>query len=86
MRGKKGVEEPRTTERVAKFIELLGNREITLKSDTELAIIAFRNRVVEVCRAEVTAEDAVKGYKESNGLIENTAMRILEFITCHIEN
>ena len=41
---KKGVEEPWTIERVAKFIDLLGYREITLKSDTEPAIIAFRNR------------------------------------------
>ena len=38
---KKGVEEPWTTERVVKFIDLLGYREITLKSDTEPAIIAF---------------------------------------------
>ena len=35
---KKGVEEPWTIERVAKFIDLLGYREITLKSDTEPAI------------------------------------------------
>ena len=32
---KKGVEEPRRIERVAKFIDLLGYREIMLKSDTE---------------------------------------------------
>ena len=56
-----GVEEPWTIERVAKFIDLLGYREITLKSDTEPAIIAFRNRVAEACKAEVTTEDAVKG-------------------------
>ena len=31
---KKGVEEPWTIERVAKFIDLLGYREITLKSNT----------------------------------------------------
>ena len=68
---KKGVEEPWTIERVAKFIDLLGYREITLKSDTEPAIIAFRNRVAEACKAEVTTEDARKGDKESNGLIEN---------------
>ena len=43
---KKGVEEPWTGERVAKFIDLLGYREITLKSDTEPAITASRNRVV----------------------------------------
>ena len=38
---KKGIEEPWTSERVAKFIDLLGYREITLKSDTEFAIIAL---------------------------------------------
>ena len=67
---KKGVEEPWTIERVVKFIDLLGYREITLKSDTEPAIIAFRNRVAEMCKAEVATEDAVKGDKEPNGLIE----------------
>ena len=86
---KKGVEEPWTVERVAKFIDLLGYREITLKSDTEPAIIAFRNRVAEACKAEVTTEDAVKGDKESNGLIENAVMLIrgiIRTIKCHIES
>ena len=32
-------------------------------SDTEPAIIAFRNRVAEMCKAEVAPEDAVKGDK-----------------------
>ena len=73
---KKGVEEPWTVDRVAKFIDSLGYREITLKSDTEPAIIAFRNRVAKACKAEVTMEDAVKGDKESNGLIENAVMLI----------
>ena len=73
---KKGVEEPWTIETVAKFIDLLGYREITLKSDTEPAIIAFRNRVAKACKAEVTTEDAVKGDKESNGFIENAVMLI----------
>ena len=80
---KKGVEEPWTIERVAKFIDL------TLKSDTEPAIIAFRNRVAEACKAEVTTEDAVKGDKESNGLIENAVMLIrgiIRTIKCHIES
>ena len=45
-----------------------------LKSDTEPAIVAFRNRVAEICKAEVTTEDAVKGDKESNGFIENAVM------------
>ena len=47
--------------------ELLVYREITLKSDTEPAIIVFSNRVADMCKAEVTTEDAVKGDKEWNG-------------------
>ena len=84
---KKGVEEPWTMERVAKFTDMLGYGEITLKSDTEPAIIAFRNRVAERCKAEVTKEDAVKGDKESNGLIEKEVMLlrgIIRTIKCHI--
>ena len=61
---------------MAKLIDLFGYREITLKSDTEPAIIAFRNRVAEMCKAEVATEDAVKGDTESNGLIENAVMLI----------
>ena len=86
---KKGVEEPWAVERVAKFIDLLGYREITLKSGTEPAIIAFRNRVAALCKAEVTTEDAVKGDKESNGLIENAVMLlrgIIRTMKCHIES
>ena len=67
----KGVEQPWTIERVVKFIDLLGYREITLKIDTEFAILAFRNRVAALCKAEVSTEDAVKGDKESNGLTEH---------------
>ena len=70
------MEEPWTIDRVAKIIDLLGYREITLKSDTELAIIACRNRVAEMCKAEVTTEDAVKGDTESDGLIENAVMLV----------
>ena len=58
-----------------RFIEILGYREATLKSDAEPAIVAFRNRLAAICKAEVTTEDAVKGDKESNGLIEN-AMKV----------
>ena len=86
---KKGLEEPWAVERVVKFIDLLGYRETTLKSDTEPAIIAFRNRVAALCKAEVTTEDAVKGDKESNGLIENAVMLlrgIVRTIKCHIES
>ena len=48
---KKGVEEPWTTDREAKIVDVLGYREMTLQSDTELAIIAFRDRVAEMCKA-----------------------------------
>ena len=76
-----GVEEPWTIERVAKFIDLLGNREITLTSGTELATIAFRNRVAEMCKAEVSTEDAVKRDKRvENGLIEKAVMLMREII------
>ena len=86
---KKGVEEPWTIERVVRFIDLLGCREITLKSDTEPAMVAFRNRVAAMCKAAVTTEDAVKGDQESNGLIANAAMLLLGIIRkikCHIES
>ena len=83
---KKRVDELWTIERVANFIDLLRYREIILKSDTKPAIIAFRNRVAEMCKAEVATEDAVKRDKESNGLIENTVMLIRGIIRtskCH---
>ena len=67
---KRGIEERQASERVARFINSLGYKEITLKCDTEQAIIAFRNRVDENCKAEVALEDAVKGDKPSNGLVE----------------
>ena len=66
---KEGIEEPWVSERVARFINSLGYKQITLKSDTEAAMIAFSNRVAETCNAEVTLEDAVKGDKLSNGLV-----------------
>ena len=86
---KKGVEEPWTIKRVVKFIDLLVYRELTLKGDAEPAIIAFRNRVAAMCKAEVTTEDAVKGDKESNGLIENAIMLlrgIIRTVKCHTES
>ena len=72
----KGSEEPWTIDTVVKFIDLLGYRVVTLKTDTEPAIVAFRNRVAEKCKAEVATEDAGKGDKPSNGLMENTAMSL----------
>ena len=66
---KKSIEEPWASERVARFINSFGYKEITLKSDTEPAMIAFRNRVAEICNAEAALEDAVKG-----GLVENILM------------
>ena len=86
---KKGVEETWTIERVVRFIDLLGYREITLKGDTEPAIVSFRNRKAAMWKAEVTTEDAVEGNIESNGLIENAVMLlrgIIRTIKCHIES
>ena len=74
---KKRVEEPRTSEIVAKFIDLLGYREITLKSDTEPATVVFRSRVDKMCKAEVTAESAVM---QIRGIIR-TIERHIESIT-----
>ena len=86
---KKGYEEPWTIESVVRLIDLLSYREITLKSDTEPAIVGFRNRVAGMCKAEVATEDAVKGDKESNGLIENAIMLlrgIIRTVKCHVES
>ena len=77
---KKGIEQPWASERVARFINSLGYKETTLKSDTEPAIIAFRNRVVEDCKAEVTLENTVKGDEPSNGLVENAVMLLRDVI------
>ena len=58
-------------------------------SRNHIEVIAFRNRVAALCKAEVTPEDAVKGDKESNGLIENAVMLlrgIIRTIKCHIES
>ena len=64
---KKGGEEPCTIERLARFmVDLLGYCEITLKSHTEPAIIAFRNRVAEKYKAEV----AQTGHSDTRQAIE----------------
>ena len=60
---KKGVEEQWTIEKVVRFIDVLGYREITLKSDTEPSNTAFRSCVAKRCNVEVATEDAVKGDK-----------------------
>ena len=86
---KKGIEEPWASERVARFVNSLGHKEITLKNDTEQARIAFRNRVAENCNAEVTLEDAVKGDMPSNGLVEKAVMLlrgVIRTIKCHVES
>ena len=85
---KKGIEEPSASERVATVINLLGCKEITLKSGTDPATIAFGNRVAENCKAEVTLEDAVKGDKPTNGMVENAVMLrgVIRTIKCHVES
>ena len=74
---------------MARFINSLGYKEITLERDTEPAIIVFRNRAAENCNAEVSLEDAVKGDKLSNGLVENAVVLlrgVLRTIKCHVES
>ena len=86
---KKGIEEPWASERVGRFINSSGYKEITLQSDTGPATIAFRNRVAENCKAEVALEDAVIGDKLSNGLVANAVMLLRGVITaieCHVES
>ena len=84
---KKGIDEPWASERVTRFINSLGYKDISLKSDTEPAVVAFRNRVAENCNAEVTLEDAVKGDTPSNELIETAVMLlrgVIRTIKCHV--
>ena len=84
---KKVIEESLASERVARFINSLRYKEITLKSDTEPAILAFRNRVAEKCNAELALEDAIKGDKPSNGLVENAVMllrNVIRTIKCFV--
>ena len=86
---KKRIEEPWASERVARFINPLRYKETTLKSDTESAIIAFRNREAEKCNAKVKLEVAVKGNKPSNGMVENAVMLlrgVIRTIKCHVES
>ena len=47
----KGIEEPWTIERGSPFIDLLGYRDITPKTDMGPAIIAFRSCVADLCKA-----------------------------------
>ena len=74
---------------MARFINSLGYKEITLKRDMGSAIIEFRDRVAGNCKAEVAMEDAVKGDKPSNGLVENAVMLlrgVIRPIKCHVES
>ena len=57
--------------RAVKFVDRLGYKEITLKSDTEPAIIAVRNDIRAKVKADSTEENAALGDHQSNGLIEN---------------
>ena len=52
-------------DRVVRFNGSLDYGEVSLKSDTEPAIIAFRNHVSERCSVEVVTEASVKG-RQSN--------------------
>ena len=61
---KKGVEEPWTIKRVVKFIDLLGDREITLKSDTEPA------RIQKPCSCNVQSRSHHGGRSERRQGVE----------------
>ena len=63
---KEGVEEPWAVERVAKFIDLLGNREITLKSDTEPAT----DCVQKSCSCIVQSRSHHRGCSERRQRVE----------------
>ena len=86
---KKGVEEPLTIERVVNFIDLHGYHEIALKSDTEPAIIAFRNGVAEMWKSR----SHHRGRSEKRQRIERAhrersdarSWNHLRHITCHVE-
>ena len=67
---KKGASEPGVADRVAQFINALGYKEITLKSDGEPAIVALRSEIKQTCSAEVTTGDSVPGDKLTNGSAE----------------
>ena len=50
---------------------------------------ATKMAFAENCKAEVTLEDAVKGDKPSNGLVENAVMLlrgVIRTIKCHVES
>ena len=61
---------------VARFCNKLGFKEITMKSDTEPAILALRDSVSRKCNAEVITEDTPVGDHQSNGGIENAVKNI----------
>ena len=60
--------------------QTISEEEVTCTAVNEdrhrTGIGCVQNRVDEMYKAEVTTEDAVKGDKESNGLIENAVMQI----------
>jgi len=72
----KGVSEEWVAERAARFVNKLGYKEVTLKSDTEPAMVALRGEIREKCQAEALEEDAGVGDHQSNGLIENAIRNI----------
>ena len=74
--------------RAVKFIDQLGYNEITLKSDTEPAIVAVRNEIRSKCKAEANDEDAALGDHQSNGMIENFGKNVramVRTLRLHIE-
>ena len=74
--------------RAVKFIDQLGYNEVTLKSDTEPAMIAVRNEIRLNCKANASEEDAALGDHQSNGMIENYGKNVramVRTLRLHIE-
>lgn len=73
---RKGDRDEWVSSHVARFCNRLGYKEITLKSDTEPAMLALRDGVARKCDAEVITEDTPVGDHQSNGAIENAIKNI----------
>ena len=77
---KKRVEEPWTIERLAKFIHLLLNREITLWGDAEPAVVRCVQEPCGRTCAKQKSQQRMQSDEQSNRLIENTVVLIRRII------
>ena len=68
------------------FIDLFGNREITLMSDTEPAIIVFTNRVAEKCAQQMSPQRTERKETRNRTVSSRTQLirGTIRTIKCHI--